>query len=195
MRLVEELAGVEHRHALHRVHSQCAAAAADLHLLWRGAEAAAWAEAGHQLSVDMFLPFQPRPHDARRRFSATAPGWGLPAWSLAIVGADCLRAGRAARQAATGQTFPVFWTSIALIVVCRSLAWSLAGLPVTFDYPVLGGFNFSGGIVVIPEFMALFLALSIYTGTFIAEIGARRHPGGQPRPDRSGPRAGAAAAA
>ncbi len=46
----------------------------------------------------------------------------------------------------------------------------LAGWPITFDYPVLGGFNFTGGTTVIPEFIALLLALSIYTGTFIAEI-------------------------
>ncbi len=35
---------------------------------------------------------------------------------------------------------------------------------------MLGGFNFSGGKVIIPEFMALLVALSIYTASFIAEI-------------------------
>jgi general L-amino acid transport system permease protein len=34
----------------------------------------------------------------------------------------------------------------------------------------MGRFNISGGWVVKPEFMALFLGLSIYTGGFIAEI-------------------------
>ena len=46
----------------------------------------------------------------------------------------------------------------------------VAGWPVTFDYPVLGGFNFIGGTVIIPEFMALLVALTIYTASFIAEI-------------------------
>ena len=44
------------------------------------------------------------------------------------------------------------------------------GAPVSFEVPVLKGFNFSGGSRVIPEFVALTLALSTYTAAFIAEI-------------------------
>jgi len=44
------------------------------------------------------------------------------------------------------------------------------GAPVSFEIPVLRGFNFSGGSRVIPEFVALTLALSTYTAAFIAEI-------------------------
>jgi len=44
------------------------------------------------------------------------------------------------------------------------------GAPLTFELPVLKGFNFSGGSRVIPEFVALTLALSTYTAAFIAEI-------------------------
>jgi general L-amino acid transport system permease protein len=44
------------------------------------------------------------------------------------------------------------------------------GVPVTFEIPVLKGFNFAGGARIIPEFVALTLALSIYTAAFIAEI-------------------------
>jgi len=44
------------------------------------------------------------------------------------------------------------------------------GAPVSFELPVLKGFNFSGGSRVIPEFVALTLALSTYTAAFIAEI-------------------------
>jgi len=40
----------------------------------------------------------------------------------------------------------------------------------TWDIPSLAGFNFSGGMTLIPEFLALLLALSVYTGTFITEI-------------------------
>jgi general L-amino acid transport system permease protein len=46
----------------------------------------------------------------------------------------------------------------------------LAGPPVSFDIPALKGFNFSGGVRIIPEFVALLLALSTYTASFIAEI-------------------------
>jgi general L-amino acid transport system permease protein len=44
------------------------------------------------------------------------------------------------------------------------------GAPVSFEIPVLRGFNFAGGSRLIPEFVALTLALSTYTAAFIAEI-------------------------
>jgi len=43
------------------------------------------------------------------------------------------------------------------------------GLPLHFDYPSLQGFNFQGGLSFSPEFLALVLALSIYTATYISE--------------------------
>lgn len=46
----------------------------------------------------------------------------------------------------------------------------MSGVPVTLEIPVLRGFNFTGGVRIIPEFVALTLALSIYTAAFIAEI-------------------------
>jgi general L-amino acid transport system permease protein len=46
----------------------------------------------------------------------------------------------------------------------------MTGRPMSFDYPVKGAFNFSGGFVVTPEFMALLFGLSFYTASFIAEI-------------------------
>jgi general L-amino acid transport system permease protein len=50
------------------------------------------------------------------------------------------------------------------------IGWALFGAPTGFSMPVLGGFDFEGGKNVSPEFTALFLGLSIYTGAFIAEI-------------------------
>jgi len=43
-------------------------------------------------------------------------------------------------------------------------------VPLTIDYPVLGGFDFAGGGFFSPEFTALFLGLALYTAAFIAEI-------------------------
>ena len=40
----------------------------------------------------------------------------------------------------------------------------------TVTYPVLGGFNFDGGLQVRNSLIALWLALSLYTGAFIAEV-------------------------
>jgi general L-amino acid transport system permease protein len=75
-----------------------------------------------------------------------------------------------ARQMATGQQFPVFLTSLALIILLPLLAYLLAGMPVSVDYPQKGTFNLSGGFNVKPEFLSLYLALSFYTASFIAEI-------------------------
>jgi general L-amino acid transport system permease protein len=43
------------------------------------------------------------------------------------------------------------------------------GSPVQFESPVLGGFNFEGGLQLRNSLIALWLALSLYTGAFIAE--------------------------
>jgi general L-amino acid transport system permease protein len=56
------------------------------------------------------------------------------------------------------------WVGLPLLVTL------VFGKPVSFEIPELKGFNFSGGSRVIPEFVALTLALSIYTAAFIAEI-------------------------
>jgi general L-amino acid transport system permease protein len=73
------------------------------------------------------------------------------------------------RQDATGQTFPVFWTGVGLIIGLPLLTFFVAGMPVGLDHPELKGFNFRGGMTLIPELVALWLALSIYTAAFIAE--------------------------
>ena len=46
----------------------------------------------------------------------------------------------------------------------------LTGASMSWDMPVLKGFNFKGGIVIIPELAALLFALTIYTAAFIAEV-------------------------
>jgi len=74
------------------------------------------------------------------------------------------------RQAATGQRFPAFRVGLLAIVGLPLAAFFAAGSPLSFDYPELRGFNFQGGIAVLPELMALLLGLSIYTASFIAEI-------------------------
>lgn len=95
---------------------------------------------------------------------------GLAGLAAGIIGAIVLRSWARKRQAATGQPFPYVLTGIAMILILPFLGLVVAGWPITFDYPVLGGFNFTGGTVIIPEFMALLVALSIYTASFIAEI-------------------------
>ena len=74
------------------------------------------------------------------------------------------------RQNTTGQTFPVFYSSIGLLISFVFLSMLATGFPVTFDIPELKGFNFKGGIKLIPELVALTFALSMYTASFIAEV-------------------------
>nr|WP_272210713.1 amino acid ABC transporter permease [Marinicella sp. W31]MDC2876622.1 amino acid ABC transporter permease [Marinicella sp. W31] len=74
------------------------------------------------------------------------------------------------RQMATGQQFPVIRTGIAILILLPLIAYFVSGMPVTFDIPVKGRFNLQGGAVIGPEFMSLYLALSLYTAAFMAEI-------------------------
>jgi general L-amino acid transport system permease protein len=63
------------------------------------------------------------------------------------------------------------WPYVVGLLIGLPLMTSLIfGAPVTFEIPELKGFNFSGGSRLIPEFVALTLALSTYTAAFIAEI-------------------------
>ena len=74
------------------------------------------------------------------------------------------------RRLATGRGFPVIWPSLALIVGLPLAAFVALGAPIVFDYPQLRGFNFAGGVRIVPEFVALLLGLALYTAAFIAEI-------------------------
>lgn len=94
----------------------------------------------------------------------------LIAFFLGVVAAFIVKRWARKRQDATGQPFPVFWTSLALIILVPLAVFFLTGKPLNWDIPKLQGFNFQGGISVIPELFALLLALSIYTASFIAEI-------------------------
>lgn len=90
--------------------------------------------------------------------------------AAALVGTWAFRRWSWKRQEATGQILPVWWISIPIIIAAPFIGLLAAGWPVTWSYPELAGFNFKGGMTLVPEFIALFLALVIYTATFIAEI-------------------------
>ncbi|MFK0330798.1 amino acid ABC transporter permease [Rhizobium sp. NPDC090275] len=106
----------------------------------------------------------------------------LAAFVIAIIAVIVMARWAHKRQAATGKPFHTIWVSIGLIVGLPVVAFLASGLPMSFDIPVAGKFNLTGGSVVGPEFMSLFLALSFYTASFIAEIvrgGIRGVPKGQ----------------
>lgn len=74
------------------------------------------------------------------------------------------------RREATGQPFHTVWAGLAILIIPAAIAGLILGRPVTFEAPELRGFNYVGGVRVIPEFVSLLLALSLYTAGFIAEI-------------------------
>ncbi|MCU8503860.1 amino acid ABC transporter permease [Vibrio vulnificus] len=74
------------------------------------------------------------------------------------------------KQKLTGQQTPMGRIALALIVGLPALVYFVSGMPVSAEYPALKGFNYQGGITIIPELAALLVALSIYTAAFIAEI-------------------------
>jgi len=97
-------------------------------------------------------------------------GYVLATLLLAIIAAVALHRWAVRRQELTGRPFPAFWTGLGLIVGAPLAALVALGFPIGFEHPELRGFNFVGGLRLIPEFMALLIALSTYTAAFIAEI-------------------------
>ena len=98
-------------------------------------------------------------------------GFGLVAglFVAAIIASIVIARWAKKRQEATGQQFPSFLLGLGLIVGLPLLAFFAMGAPIGFELPVLKGFNYQGGKVLSPEFVALLLALSLYTASFIAE--------------------------
>jgi general L-amino acid transport system permease protein len=108
--------------------------------------------------------FLPRPEFAPQ-FSVV-----LGALALAIGAAIALRIFADRRHDRTGEEVPVLWPTLGLMIVLPVVAFVLAGSPLGFSMPHMGRFNVSGGIELLPEFVALLLALSVYTAAFIAEV-------------------------
>ena len=103
------------------------------------------------------------------------PNFGSEAWMgalmllVGLVATWLFRRMARQRQEQTGQILPVWWISIPLIVLSPFLGLLFVGWPLSFDYPALKGFNFAGGMTIVPEMIALLMALSIYTASYIAE--------------------------
>ncbi|CCG09785.1 amino acid ABC transporter permease [Pararhodospirillum photometricum] len=122
----------------------------------------------HALGDSLFLNnrglYIPRP--------VAEDGLGLVFLALGVAVVAALALGRWAyrRQRLTGQPFPTLLTGGSLIVGLPLLTFWAAGTPLSVETPALQGFNFQGGVRLIPELVALTAALSLYTAAFIAEV-------------------------
>lgn len=99
---------------------------------------------------------------------------GSTLWLVVVAIGAAVAAGfyRWARhyQARTGRIIPAFRIGLAFFFLLTLTSFYLTGQPVALEVPALTGFNFTGGYVLIPELVALLVALTIYTSAFIAEI-------------------------
>ncbi|MAZ15479.1 amino acid ABC transporter permease [Oricola sp.] len=111
-----------------------------------------------------------------RGFFAPKPVWGegaeftLYAFIIACVIAWGVGRWARARQMATGQIFPSFLVGLGTIIFLPLIVFFVSGAPLSWDIPKMGGFRPSGGMTLIPEYIAMLIALSTYTASFIAEI-------------------------
>jgi general L-amino acid transport system permease protein len=94
------------------------------------------------------------------------PAWEMAGW--AVLAGFVLAIGWAVL--ARRRRWPVLWPAIALILVPPLAAWAIGGAPTALEWPAVRGLAIRGGISVSPEFVALFLGLSLYIAAFVAEI-------------------------
>ncbi len=113
---------------------------------------------------------------SNRGFYIPKPVWEQGSWIVAaalmisIIFVILFRRWARATQDKTGKVYPVFLISTGAILGTTAVAFFLSGMPMSWSYPELRGFNFKGGLAIKPEFIALWFALSYYTSCFIAEI-------------------------
>lgn len=94
----------------------------------------------------------------------------LAALVLAILAVMVLARWARRRREATGKPFPTFWVGLGILIALPLATHVALGGPISFEYPRLTRFRLEGGIVLLPEFLAIVLGLSVYTGAFLAEI-------------------------
>ncbi|QXH76910.1 amino acid ABC transporter permease [Pseudomonas salmasensis] len=134
-------------------------------------------------AVFLTMPGPRNSHNFGDTFFVSSRGLNMPAalasdgfWpfvaslAVAIVAIVLMTRWANKRFEATGIPFHKFWAGLALLVVIPTLCVLIFGTPLHWEMPKLAGFNFVGGWVLIPELLALTLALTVYTAAFIAEI-------------------------
>ena len=97
-------------------------------------------------------------------------GWVvLTTFGLSIIGIFVFRRYAKNLLFNTGRLIPTFLPSISILLVPTVLVYFVLGSPIGLENPELKGFNFKGGLHLRLSLIALWFALAIYTGAFIAE--------------------------
>ena len=100
------------------------------------------------------------------------------AFIIAVIVAMFLGRYNKKRQIATGKVFSAFWVGLGVIIGLPLTVFWMTGSPLVWEFPqfvetgpiLRRGYQDGVGISVIPEMIAVWLALSLYTAAFIAEI-------------------------
>lgn len=96
--------------------------------------------------------------------------WVAAAFAAGVVGSIWFGIHARSVREASGRILPVGAMTAAMIIVPTALVSAATGFPLHFSIAGLNGLNFDGGLVVLPEFIALVVALATYTASYIAEI-------------------------
>ncbi len=97
-------------------------------------------------------------------------GFTVAAFGIAVIAAVIFRRWARKVQEETGKIYPVFLICTGVIIGLPLIVFLISGSPLVWELPKMGRFNLQGGVMMLPEFLALWLALSFYTSAFIAEI-------------------------
>ncbi|MEN3378635.1 MAG: ral L-amino acid transport system permease protein [Hyphomicrobiales bacterium] len=96
--------------------------------------------------------------------------WVVGTFMVGVVGAIAYRVWAVKKQERTGEQSPVALVALGLIVGLPIIAFFVAGMPATLEFPEKGRFNIRGGMEILPELVALLIGLVMYAGAFIAEV-------------------------
>jgi general L-amino acid transport system permease protein len=111
-----------------------------------------------------------------RGFYTPAPIWGDGSWMVvltflaSLVGIWYWRRYARLKQEATGEQSPVLLVSLAIFFLPALVVFFATGMPITLEYATIQRFNFEGGTFIQRPLVSMWLALSLYTGAFVAEI-------------------------
>ena len=95
--------------------------------------------------------------------------WAVAALVSGVIVAFLLRTWNRRRQQRSGQVLRLWWAYGLLVVVLPLAVFFTLVEPAQVSRPLLQGFNFRGGVTLLPELLALWLALSLYSASYVAE--------------------------